>query len=71
MQKFAALAIASGKLNALSPLATLSRGYSVISGDVGLIKKISDTKRGDEIHIRVMDGEIFAEVNGIKEIKNG
>lgn len=70
-QKTSNLAIACGKVNALSPLATLSRGYSIATGESGIIKNASDINTGDEICLRVLDGEIFAEVKKIKEIKNG
>ncbi len=53
------------KLDALSPLKTISRGYSVAkskSGDV--IKSVKQTSIGDDITLVVSDGEIEAVVKG-------
>jgi len=51
------------KLNQLSPLATLERGYTVCY-DVknNLIKSISQVEVGDEINVRLTDGQIVCEV---------
>ncbi len=70
-KKASDFAVACGKINALSPLATLSRGYSIATGASGIIKNTSDINSGDEICLRVSDGEILAEVKNVKEIKNG
>ena len=52
------------KLDALSPLKTLSRGYSVVENvDGNVIKKASDLKRGESINVRFTDGKISATVN--------
>lgn len=58
------LSLLSGKLNALSPLNVLSRGYSIAYNNGNSIKSVNDVKKGDNIKIRVTDGEIFAEVKG-------
>lgn len=60
-----ALSALSGKLEALSPLAVLSRGYGVVSSEEGkVIKEISDVSVGDKITVKVRDGEIYAGVSG-------
>ncbi len=64
------LAVISGKVNALSPLATLSRGYSVVTGDNGIIHNVGGVREGDNITVRISDGEILAQVKNAKEIKN-
>lgn len=48
------------KLEALSPLGVLSRGYAIIkrSTDDRLIKSIKDTSLGDILDVRVTDGSI-------------
>ena len=56
------LALICGKLNALSPLATLSRGYSLAFSDESLVNSVDKACVGDEITIRLTDGEITAEV---------
>ena len=52
------------KLDALSPLKTLTRGYSIttLKSDNKVIKSINDVKNGDEIEVRVKDGKINAMV---------
>jgi exodeoxyribonuclease VII large subunit len=60
----AKIALLSSKLNALSPLNVLSRGYSIAYNDNKPIKSVSDVKKGDNIKIQVTDGEFFAEVKG-------
>lgn len=51
------------RLEALSPLAVLDRGYSLAYTANGkLIRKASEAKRGDEINIRVSDGEFAAKL---------
>lgn len=58
------LAIAAGKANALSPLATLSRGYSVATKDGAVLSKISDAQIGDIIEVRLRDGALVANIEG-------
>ena len=50
------------KLDALSPLKTLSRGYSLTSFEKNkkIIKSVNDVDSGDKINIRFSDGEIGA-----------
>ncbi|MBO5476616.1 MAG: exodeoxyribonuclease VII large subunit [Clostridia bacterium] len=48
-------------IDALSPLKTITRGYSVIEDINGnVIKKVSDVKANDEIRITLTDGKINA-----------
>ena len=60
----AKISLLSSKLNALSPLEVLSRGYSISYKNETPIKSINDVNVGDNIRIRVTDGEFFAEVKG-------
>lgn len=55
---------AAGKLNALSPLATLSRGYSIAMKlpEMQIIKDAKDIQKGDEVNIRLHKGEIICVV---------
>ncbi len=58
------LAIHAAKLHTVSPLATLDRGYAIVS-DAGSKKLISDTGqvvRGQQLTTRVANGEITSEV---------
>ena len=58
------ISLLSSKLNAFSPLNVLSRGYSISYNNDFPIKSVNDVKSGDNIKIRVTDGEFFAEVKG-------
>lgn len=61
------LKIESGRANALSPLSVLTRGYSVVSGEGGVVKSVSSVSTGDVVSIRLCDGEAKAEILGVKE----
>lgn len=51
------------KLDALSPLKTLTRGYSVISDEKGnVVTKVKDLKKDMEINLRFEDGIAKAKV---------
>jgi exodeoxyribonuclease VII large subunit len=53
------LAVLSGKLHSLSPLAVLGRGYSIAYDSRGrIIKRASDIQAGERLRVRVADGEI-------------
>jgi exodeoxyribonuclease VII large subunit len=59
----AQLTVASSKLNALSPLAVLGRGYTLVKdADGKLVKRASTTKRGQILNIRFEDGETSCQV---------
>jgi len=49
-------------LDALSPLKVLGRGYAIARGPGGVVKSVHDVQTGDEIQIRVSDGQIPCEV---------
>lgn len=55
-----ALAEKAAVISALNPLAVLMRGYSIVYKDGKAVKKLSDVVKGDEIKIRLTDGEISA-----------
>ena len=50
------------KLDSLSPLKTLTRGYSVVSKNNKVIKSKTELKTNDEIKITLSDGDIFANI---------
>ena len=61
----------SGKLDSLSPLSILSRGYGAVftpEGDV--ITNASEVSAGDDIRIRMNDGEIVSNVTQVNLIEN-
>lgn len=55
------------KLDSVSPLKTLARGYGIIYKEGNRVSKISDLKPEDEIAIRLQDGEAKAKVIERKE----
>lgn len=58
MQKKKALGEVSGKINALSPLNTLSRGYSIpVKEDGTVIRSCKELKSGDEFTLKLRDGD--------------
>ncbi len=62
-KKQQSMGIMSSKLDGLSPLGTLGRGYSLAKKTDGkLVRSISDVTNGDQLSIIVHDGTITAEV---------
>ncbi|WP_305370206.1 exodeoxyribonuclease VII large subunit [Photobacterium leiognathi] len=57
------LAVAAEKLETVSPLATLARGYSITRNEQGdVIRKASQVNAGDTLITTVTDGEIHSSV---------
>lgn len=52
-----------GKLDSLSPLKVVDRGYSLVTKNKVLVKSTSQLKTGDHINIRMTDGDISAVVS--------
>ena len=60
----------AGRLHALSPLATLDRGYSILSQSDGkIISSIKGISRGDKVHARLAHGELDCIVEDVNEPK--
>ena len=57
--RFAATA---GKLDALSPLKVMSRGYSIAKKDGKILKSVSEINTGDRFTLKLSDGEKECEV---------
>jgi exodeoxyribonuclease VII large subunit len=58
---------ASARLEALSPLAVLSRGYALIyAADGTLLRSAADTAAGQKIHARLGKGTLEAQVTAAK-----
>lgn len=56
----------AGKLDALSPLKTMARGFSVVSQDEKVLQSVKELKKEDLIDIRFTDGTAKAVVKEIK-----
>ena len=50
------------KLDALSPLKTLTRGYSLVEKDGKIIKSVKEINDGDKMDIRFIDGKKQAQI---------
>lgn len=61
------------KLNTLSPLAVLSRGYSITSTEQNkVVKSVRDLKENDLINVRYLDGQALCKVVEVnEEVSNG
>ncbi len=59
----------AAKLEALSPLAVLSRGYAIARGDSGAIKTVKQVKKNDKITMTLADGDIVASVEEVTHAK--
>ncbi len=61
------LKLASAKLDLLSPLQTLSRGYSLAYDYQGkVIKSVGQVNKGEELHLKIKDGTVECEVKSRK-----
>lgn len=62
------LSLLAGKLDAMSPLGTISRGYSIVkkASDKSIIKSIENVCEGEELEINVIDGNINCIVKGME-----
>lgn len=60
------------KLDALSPIKVLARGYSIVTTEGGsVIKSCHDTHSGEKLNLRVQDGVLSCIVDDIREdVKN-
>ena len=64
-QRFVAL---TSKLDAMSPLKVLTRGYAMTQTEDGnLLKSVRSVKPGDSIKVSLQDGSVTAQVSDVKE----
>jgi len=57
-----ALEQCAAKLEQLSPLRILERGYAIVSNQAGILKEASAAPKGSGIHVRLAKGELDATV---------
>ncbi|PMC39564.1 exodeoxyribonuclease VII large subunit [Bacillus sp. UMB0899] len=55
------------KLNALSPLKIMDRGYSLVYQEDKLIKSVNQITKGQVLKVQLKDGQLECEVQGIEE----
>ena len=59
---------ATSKLDAMSPLKVLSRGYSIVNADDGnILRSVHQTAPGGKIRVTLSDGSLSAVVAEVKE----
>ena len=66
----AALAGAAGRLDALSPLAVLGRGYGLVrrARDGAIVRRADQLVPGDPLDIRVAEAEVAATVASVRPL---
>ncbi len=65
------LAVVAGMLDTISPLATLQRGYAIVSDERGRVLTASEkVKPGQRIRARLAKGEIQARVESVQDSDN-
>lgn len=64
------LSSSAAKANALSPLSTLSRGYSVAEKENVVVKSVGELSKGDRLTLIMKDGTAVTEVVEIKGEEN-
>jgi exodeoxyribonuclease VII large subunit len=63
---------ARGKLNALSPLAVLERGYAIVRGPSGaIVRRAAQVAKGERIDVRLAGGELRAAVEDVRDGMDG
>ncbi len=69
----AQLGAAAGRLESLSPLAVLGRGYAIArrARDGAIVRRAGEVAPGDALAIRVSEGEIEADVRAVRPPRNG
>lgn len=63
------VALGAARLEGLSPLKTLSRGYAVCYAEATgrIVRSVKDVVPGDALAVRVQDGRIACSVNGVEK----
>lgn len=58
----------AGKLEGLSPLRRLSRGYAFVTDETGCaVTNVSSLAEGDELHLQLLNGKVIAQVQEVVE----
>jgi len=65
--KLASLRHAAGRLDALSPLAVLERGYAITSRDGIPLTVAADVEPGDRLDVRLHEGSLVCSVTEVEE----
>jgi len=57
----------AGKLDGLSPLATLKRGFSIATKGKHILRQAKEIRVGDKINVQLMQGELGCTVETVTE----
>ena len=60
------LALLSARLDALSPLNVLTRGYAIVEGPEGILRDAASASPGDAVNIRLAKGRLGARVERVE-----
>ena len=60
-----ALDHAGARLQALSPLATLARGYAIVRSDGGALRDAARVRAGDALQVQLASGSLGARVEEV------
>lgn len=63
------IAVLAARLNAMSPLGVLSRGYSVAQNEKGVVRSTKDVSIGANLSVKLTDGTLDCIVNSINKEK--
>ena len=58
---------AIAKLDALSPLKVLTRGYAMVQTQQGVVRSVRQVSSGEHLNIRLNDGQIVTQVLEVEE----
>ena len=64
------LSSVAARLDAMSPLKVIARGYSITRKNGRVVTSVSDVSRGDPLSVRLTDGELKCEVAGVERLSN-
>jgi exodeoxyribonuclease VII large subunit len=69
----AGLAGLAGRLESLSPLAVLARGYAIVrrTRDSAILRRPSDVEPGEAVSIRIAEAELDAAVRAVRALARG
>ena len=68
-QKKESLASLSAKLDSLSPLSVLGRGYAIAETQTGAVKSVKQINKGEHLTLTLTDGKASCQVEEIMQPK--
>ena len=60
----------TAKLDAMSPLKVMTRGYAIVNSENhNIVRSVHEVSPGSQLSVKVSDGEIIAIVEKVREVK--